>query len=264
VADLNNDGRLDVIVRPEVNGPIAFYLQGAGAASWQKVEFSSAVTPNGMGLAVADINGDGRRDIVANGFWLQAPALAQIATAGAWARREFTTALDAGNWTTATVEVADINGDGGIDILLSRSPADLSAGTLYPMAWYQLTVGAGGAPADATVLANWTRRDIAPVNNVHAARIIDIDKDGTLDIVFAEMHTATDPRIGIFFGAKNGTPSTGGMTWTMQIFSRDGSHGIDVSDINNDGNFDLLGANSDTTSPDGGALNVWYGLGKQN
>jgi hypothetical protein len=239
--DINGDGRVDIVARPEFNGPIAVYLQLA-PNTWTRVLIPSGTAPNGLGLALGDIDRDGKIDIVANGYWLRQPANPVV---DPWVRYEIATAGNGGTWGNgASVQVADIDNDGLDDVVLAPS----LAGTGFNIAWFK-------APADPLTQA-WTRTDVLAAEDVHAFRVVDMNGDGRRDIVFAEMHTATLHRIGILF---NPAVPTVGSSWTLQVISTDGSHNIDVVDINGDGRPDILGSNSDTNSADGGALNVWLG-----
>jgi hypothetical protein len=228
LADLNGDGKLDVIVRVE-KGPTYIYLQGVTADSWTKVLVPQAPPAHG-GLAVADIDRDARPDLVENGFWLQQPNDPVHST---WVRHDFI-AWPAG----ASVGVADFNHDGRMDIILAVSETGRGA-----MAWFE-------APPDP-IRGVWIQHDIDTVEDVHRFHVVDVNKDGNPDIVFAEMHQSATKRVGVYY---NGG---GGLFWNLQVLSKEGSHNIAVGDIDNDGDIDIVGANWSLSSPDGGAMNLW-------
>jgi type 1 glutamine amidotransferase len=212
VGDVNGDGSLDVAIRVEF-GPTFLYLQN-GSDSWTKVAITSA--SNGNGLALLDVNNDGRVDIVENGYWLEQPP---DAVKGTWIRHDFA------QWPAGcSVMVGDINRDGRPDIILSPSE---SAGKI---SWFEMPTD----PLNDT----WIEHVILPgVSYVHRIRIADFDKDGNLDVAFAEMDQSKTNRIGVVYN--DGT----GSSWTVQILGTTAGHNIAVGDIDNDGDVDILNAN---------------------
>src|SRR6185295_15576384 len=154
-------------------------------------------------------------------------------TTGTWIRR------DVVSWGVGSSAAAyDINHDGRVDIFLAAS--ETGAGKL---SWFE-------APADP-IGGTWIRHDIDNVEDVHRFFLVDVDNDGTEDLVFAEMHQSSAKRVGIYHN--NGL----GASWALQVLATTGSHNIAVGDVGNDGDVDIIGANWSTNSPDGGAQNLW-------
>ncbi|MGH7196419.1 MAG: fibronectin type III domain-containing protein [Candidatus Saccharimonadales bacterium] len=234
VGDMNADGKLDVVTRGVGElGTTHVYLQGATADTWTKFRLNNA--PYAQGTALTDIDRDGRMDVVGNGYWLKQPA-SNITDGTAWLRYTITL------WTDGcSTTVADINKDGRMDVLLAPSEAGL--GTL---AWFE-------NPTDP-INGAWTRHDVSDgsMDDIHRFHVNDIDKDGNLDIVYAEMHQSATDRVGVFYGVSNGA------SWTHQTIAATGSHNIALGDVDNDGDTDIFGANwSATQAPDQGNLNLW-------
>jgi|GEM_PF-1015829 len=229
LGDVNADGKSDVLTRGEF-GPTTLYIQGATPDTWLSVPMPNA--PNGEGSALADVDRDGRVDIIGNGYWLQQPTT-NITNGSSWIRRDF------GVWPAgASADVVDINGDGRLDIFLAAS--EVGVGTL---SWFE-------APVDP-INGTWIKHDIDTVADVHRFHLVDINNDGLLDIAFAEMHQSATKRVGVYYN--NG----GGASWTLQVLATTGSHNIAVGDVGSDGDIDIVGANWNTSSPDGGSLNLW-------
>ncbi len=226
LGDVNGDGRADVVTRGEF-GPTTLYLQN-NPDSWTKVNITTA--PDGEGTALADIDRDGRADIVGNGYWLQQPS---NPVTGTWTRRTI------GSWPAGSnAAVADINEDGRLDVFLSYSEVGIGS-----LAWFE-------APADP-INGTWIRHDIGTVEDVHRFHIADMNRDGKLDVVFAEMHQSGTDRLGVYYNGGRGA------SWTLDVLATTGGHNIAVGDIGNDGDVDILVANWDTNSPDGGRVSIW-------
>jgi len=226
VADLNKDGKLDVVVRL---GGVTVLLQQS-PESWIEIPLDAGAR---SGLALADLDEDNRIDIILDGFWLKAPAdLVQ----DSWQKFTF-----ASSWigTEVGVTPADLNKDGRMDILIA--PAE-SNGSLV---WYELL----GDPKNAD---DWEEHIIdSTVSYVHTFKVADMDLDGDTDIVIAEMHQSATRRIMIYLNQGSAA------NWKRQVIATTGSHNIRVADIDNDGDMDIVGANWNNDSPTGGAIELW-------
>jgi hypothetical protein len=239
VADLNGDGRLDIVARnqsafrrsEEAPGGSIFYIYlQTGIDQWehQKIDCS-----HGEGLDLADLDGDGDPDIVIAGQWYE--------NTGGGEPGNWPTHIYAPGWTEpdAKVKAADLNGDGRLDVLLT--PSELQ-GDSYKIAWYEQA--AGSATGD------WTEHVIVPSIEtvVHALGTGDIDGDSDIDIVYAEMHQGADPdEVVVLLNEAQGE------RWHKQALSNDGSHDIVLADFDRDGDLDIAGANHAGTHP----LELW-------
>ena len=78
----------------------------------------------------------------------------------------------------------------------------------------------------------------------HGADAKDMDQDGDMDIVTAEMHTSSgttygnDDEVKVYLN-----PGTGTGLWPKFIVAMSGSHNIQVEDIDQDSDYDIIGAN---------------------
>lgn len=277
VADLNRDGAPDVVV----NGrQIIWYENPGGSGGDPRRPWAPHVIDAGTGshdLAVGDVNGDGRPDVLirqplgqtilylqaGRDSWTRVPmpnapngqglALADvngdgrvdIVQNGYWLEQPSDPA--GGAWrqhgfaawpNAASVAVADINRDGRPDILLAAS--EIGAGKI---AWFE-------APSDP-IRERWVRHDIGTVEDVHRFHVLDANHDGRPDIVFAEMHQSPTRRVGIYYNQGDG------LSWKLEVLATTGSHNIAIGDVGNAGGIDILGANWNTESPDSGALVLW-------
>lgn len=229
VGDLNGDGRLDVVVRED---SLHIFLQNS-PDNWAKVFITYRPTE---GTALADIDGDGDLDIVVNGIWLENPLpLGDPATAP-WPEHSYTS-----DWPKqAGVHCADLNGDGRPDILVA--PSESAHGRLV---WYEAANPRTGP---------WTEHVIdTDVSYLHTFKTGDMDGDGTLDIVTAEMHQSPAPhRVSIYYNR------TGkGLDWEKEIIATTGSHNVRLGDIGSDGDLDIVGANWSNAAENGGPIEMW-------
>ena len=155
---------------------VAYMNPGAHNLPWTRRVLSTN-TPGPVNIAVADINGDGKPDVIV-AMRNQPGSTAPGSAVGiVWLEN---TGLPTGEWiyhtidTTPgtfadprTLQAADINHDGKIDVVVS----DAGSGDV---AWYEQVTP-----------DNWIRHEISGVQtfNAHFGRVIDMDGDGEPDIL---------------------------------------------------------------------------------
>jgi hypothetical protein len=177
--------------------------------------------PHGEGLALGDIDRDGDQDVVIGGIWFENDG--RILD-GLWQTHRFCA------WhPSASVEIADINGDGRPDVVLS--PSELK-GNWHRLSWFE-------APADFRQ-GSWAEHVMVDRIEcvIHGLATGDFNGDGNIDVAISEMHQGDDPDEVVLFISRDK-----GATWDRQILSTQGSHGIQAGDIGGDGDVDLIGAN---------------------
>lgn len=212
IADIDGDGRNDVAARVE-NGPTFIFFRNADG-SWETVNLHLA--GGGTGISIGDIDGDGRKDVAENGYWLKQP---EDPRSGSWERGEIA------SWSiTSSSAIRDMNGDGRGDVFLARGHG------MGRLSWFE-------APPDP-LDGRWKEHFIDSAGYVHRFHLADADKDGDMDLVFAEQHDAPLKRVGIFRNEDGA-----GLAWSYIGIAEDGAHNIAVGDIGKDGDLDVLGAN---------------------
>nr|GFC98151.1 hypothetical protein [Tanacetum cinerariifolium] len=131
VADINNDGLLDILT---ANAPRTIYyansgsvgvLLGTGAGSFGAVTtFTTNSFPNS--IAAADVNGDGKPDVITTFSGVDVMLGTGTGSFGA------VTSYPGGNNNAVDVAVADVNGDGKPDLLTANSGSG-TAGVMLNM-----------------------------------------------------------------------------------------------------------------------------------
>ncbi len=225
VADIEGDDDLDVVSRTKSGGD-SFLWRQESPLSWTRIAISTA---DGEGTAIADLDGDDDMDVAHNGFWME-----QIDTT-TWIAHT----IDS-NWANDVgVVIADIDGNGDPDVVLAPSE---SSGR---MSWYE---------ADDPVNGPWIEHSIDPsVSYLHTFEAGDMDGDGDLDLVTAEMHQSSDPdEVSVY---RN---DGGGLSWTQVVVATTGSHNLRIGDIGNDGDLDIFGANWNDSAPNSAVVEMWH------
>ncbi len=232
VGDFNKDGKLDVLVRVSVT-TVLFVQNNSGG--WIKSTISSRPYE---GTSVGDIDSDGDLDVVINGYWLENPLPSGNPSSGLWTER-----LVVSGWTEkAEVNIGDINGDDKPDILLAPSESADNR-----LSWFEAANPKTGP---------WTEHIIDnTVSYFHTLISADMNGDGQMDVVTAEMHQSNDPdEVSVYLNGGNG------MSWSQHILSTTGSHNGQVGDIDRDGDLDIAGANWSDAAPNSAIVEMWENL----
>jgi len=228
VGDIEGDGDIDVVTREKTGTETVVWVHGTTPDSWTRVVVHKR---GGEGTALGDIDGDGDLDLAHNGFWVETPS---DLVNGTWTMR-----IIDGNWPADVgVHITDLDGNGTADVLLA--PSESSNGQL---AWYETNNPKTGP---------WTRHVIdSSVSFVHTFKTGDVDNDGDLDVVTAEMHQSKDDKVSIYYNDGNA------LAWTEQVIGRTGSHNIRIGDIGDDGDLDVFGANWNDSAPNSAVIEMW-------
>ena len=260
-ADVNGDGKLDLVVVNlfgAVNGDgLVGVLLGNGDGTFQPVvtyEAGGSFAPGNLFcmaspscqvplLAVADVNGDGKADIVVAslGGGINGKGLVGILLGNGDGTFQPVVTYDSNGLGTSAVAVADVNGDGKVDLLVANQ-CNLTCPDLSPDGSLSVLLGNGDGTFQAAVTYD------AGNGTTTALVVGDMNGDGKLDVLVIDGCTVfsllCEPggvsSVGILLGNGDGTfqPASALLRTGGGLASSGTS-----ADVNGDGNLDALVAN---------------------
>jgi hypothetical protein len=278
VGDLNGDGKPDLVVAnvgPSGNENIGVLL-GNGDGTFMPVVEYNGPSPGSPFVAVGDFNGDGKLDVVTIGRI--SGSLGTIDVVSIHLGKGDGTLAPAGNYPTGasnpnpiSIAVADLNGDGRLDlavannnsdsigVLLGRGDGTFQAAVDYPVgiAPYGIASGdfngdgkldlvasAGGGATVSVLIGNGDGTFQAPVNypagdGPWSVGVGDFNTDGKLDLIVADFGGVDGTTVSLLLGNGDGTfqapaPYIVGAVPTS----------VAVADLNSDGLLDVAVANA--------------------
>ena len=236
IADVNRDGVADIVVLDCGNrfagcgggqNGTAAVLFGNGDGTF-RTSASYDAGPGAIWLAIADVNRDGKPDIVVAdcGANIFCPANASGSVSILLGNGDGTfnaaVSYNSGGISAMSIAIADVNGDGKLDLLVANSGSS--------------TVGVLLGNGDGTFQPALVYNSGGSAYSANQIVIADVNGDGKLDLLVANYG---DDTIGALLGNDNGTFQS------ALVYSSGGSGPTSVAaqDVNGDGEPDIVAAN---------------------
>ena len=262
LADVNGDGRLDLITAATdtgtgggLGGPLLLFLNTGNPLDPFSGSVPQTITRGGgmTSLAVGDVTGDGRPDLVVGstvnpdllGTARYSRLYVNTGNSGVPFQETSASAFNVGTGSdyTTSVALADVNADGKLDLVFGNGSVQSAAGG-FVFSATRLFLNQGGSnpfSGSGTTVGFTT-------DNTQAVAFADLNGDGKTDLITANAPTT-------LLGVQYNTPSQvflnqGGATpfaGTGVAFGGDGTlpvTSVAVGDLNGDGQTDIvLGVN---------------------
>ncbi|CAF1498979.1 unnamed protein product, partial [Adineta steineri] len=220
-ADVNGDGKPDIIVINYGTGGVSVLLNAGNGTFLAQVIYPTGTTHDTWGLAIADVNGDSKLDIIVGNAASYNIGVLLNAGNGTF-RTEVTYSISTGSQLHSLIAV-DVNGDNKSDIIATYS-------ALNEIAVF-LNTGSGTFGAQVTY----------PVGTgPWPVKTGDLNGDGKLDIIVTN---AGSNNVGVLFNKGNGTF---GAQVTYSTGNGSGPNAVVVVDANGDSKLDIIVGNYNT------------------
>jgi len=222
-ADLDGDGRPEILAREKDGALVAYDVPAAPGETWTATTLAGSL--EGDGTVVADLAGGPSPDVVTNRGWFER-------TDDGWKRHPLVP--DRLDWDDETrVAVGDVDADGHPEVVITESELDANA----RLAVLSRPDGGPRGVWDADVVVD-AQED---ARAMHSLQVADLDGDGRSEVFAAEMENGKTDGVDArprwwAFAHEDGS-------WSREVLLdvNLGTHEARVADVDGDGRPDLVG-----------------------
>ncbi len=231
VGDLNNDGRLDVVTANGLQNTVSVYINQTGGRSLDQLGASMWSGNDPVAIAIGDLNSDTKPDVIVTNA--AESDVSVFIGEGNGSLLAATQGFSIGGSPTTRAVLADFNGDGDLDFVISDNQSSIV-----------LALGNGDGTFQATPVTDI----VVPAGSSNiggAVSIASADFDGNGHPDFVVGQSSTTPGLGlvVFLTQTDGTLSKG-----VAYAPNDSLSYVAVGKFINLGNTDIVASNSVTAS----------------
>ncbi|MEP1791379.1 FG-GAP-like repeat-containing protein, partial [Reichenbachiella sp.] len=227
--DLNGDGKTDMVVANSTNSRVAVFKntsESIGSITFaSKVEYAVGESP--YAVAVGDLDGDGRVDLVVTNLHSNTISVLRNTSSGTDAIH-YDERVD---YSTGTqpyfVSVGDLDNDGKVDLVTANGGSNTLS------AYRNVTTGAGD-------INFATKVDFETGSNPRYVSLSDLDSDDKIDMAVANSSSTT---VSVF---RNTSTNAGSIDFSAKVdfLTGDFPYSVSIGDLSGDGKADLVVANA--------------------
>jgi len=231
VADMDGDGDLDAVSAWEQSGRVRLHLQQS-SGTWLNRTIAEGTNVAGVeDVAVGDLDGDGRLDVLAA---CESGVLTWIRQGASWTSSIISASTGSACHSWIDVELADLNDDGQLEIVAACKEGS--------------RVSVFYNTAETPTASSFSRIDIdaATRRKASCVRLIDLDGDNDLDIISAARNESSD---SIAWYENPGPADAFTATWSKHAIGQwPDTFWLDVGDIDGDGRNDVAASSWEDAS----------------
>ena len=232
MGDVDADGDLDVVITGFLTPHLEQLYRNDGGRLTSSPVWTNADADDSFSCALGDVDGDGDIDLSAPGkdqhtvYWFENPGNGR----GDWVAHMVGRINEAEDHYADRVAMADINGDGRPDIIVTEEVSPATQGS--SVYWFE-------QPSDPRRV-NWVRHRVVTQYTTNAMDVGDVDGDGDIDIVTGEHRGSR--RVAVWENRDHGK------SWVEHVVDtgKEGYLGARVADLDGDGRLEILSICWDT------------------
>ncbi len=225
VADIDGDGKKDIIITEDISRKIAIYRNTSTPGNFSfedKKEYGTFTYP--VNVAAGDIDGDGKPDLLVTNNQDQTVSVFRNTTTG-----NIISLAAPVNFSTGEapygIAAQDVDGDGKADMIVGNQ--------------YSNSVSVFLNTSTVQNIAFAAKTDFTTGSQPYGIGVADVDGDGKADIITANLDTTT-------ISVLRNTSSVGNTTFAAKedVDIKGGANAVAVGDIDGDGKPDIAVSNS--------------------